>query len=161
METKICFKCKIEKPLDSFGNNKITKTNKGKKSYCKKCEAEKVEQHRQKLKNTNPEKFRRKQNHTIKYNIELKKRNFAFILRYLQLHGKCTDCGITDNRILEFDHVVGEKTSGVILMADKLASIQRIKEEIRKCEIRCCNCHRIKTQEQFGWRNKWTNNWIK
>lgn len=159
METKKCFNCKTILPLDNFGKKPPTKFNQGVKGYCKKCEQEKVEKSRQKLKMCNPEKYRTKQNKIIKYNVSLKHRNFAFIYRYLRRFGKCADCGIVDIRVLEFDHIKGKKTSGIINLADKLASIQKIKDEIRKCEIRCCNCHRIKTQTELRWRENWKDSW--
>ena len=86
--------------------------------------------------------------------------NCVIIFRYLKIFGKCIDCDINDNRVLEFDHVKGNKVEGVIKLADKLASISKIKDEIRKCEIRCCNWHRIKTQQQLNWRKNWKSNWI-
>lgn len=95
----------------------------------------------------------------LENNKLIKKRNYAFLWRYLKLFGKCIDCGVNDDRVLEFDHVKGNKIDGVKRLADGLASINRIKTEIRKCEVRCCNCHRIKTQEQLNWRKDWVDNW--
>jgi hypothetical protein len=92
-------------------------------------------------------------------NKAIKKRNYAFLWRYLKMFGKCVDCGITDDRVLEFDHINGDKVSGVKRLADSLASLNRIKTEMRKCEVRCCNCHRIKTQIQLGWRKDWVDHW--
>jgi hypothetical protein len=92
-------------------------------------------------------------------NKAIKKRNYAFLWRYLKMFGKCVDCGITDDRVLEFDHIHGDKVSGVKRLADSLSSLSRIKTEMRKCEIRCCNCHRIKTQIQLGWRKDWVDHW--
>jgi hypothetical protein len=160
---KACSKCKQTLPIDQFGIQKASKWIKSDrpKSRCRKCESIVVEESRQKTKLTNPEKFRKKQNKTIEYNYTLTQRNLAYVHRYLQRFGKCVDCGITDDRVLEFDHIQGEKIDGVVRLASQLASISRIKDEIRKCEIRCCNCHRIKTQQQFGWRENWKNNWIK
>jgi hypothetical protein len=92
-------------------------------------------------------------------NKAIKKRNYAFLWRYLKMFGKCVDCGITDDRVLEFDHINGDKVSGVKRLADSLASLNRIKIEMRKCEVRCCNCHRIKTQIQLEWRKDWVDHW--
>lgn len=67
----------------------------------------------------------------------------AFTLRYKKMFGKCVDCGIDDWRVLQFDHVRGKKL-GVIsdLYSYKMSTL---KEEIRKCDFRCANCHQIKT----------------
>ena len=98
-------------------------------------------------------------NQVLDNNKAIKKRNYAFLWRYLKIFGRCIDCGITDDRVLEFDHVIGDKVSGVKRLADSLASIDRIKIEIKKCEVRCYNCHRIKTQIQLGWRKNWVDHW--
>ena len=98
-------------------------------------------------------------NQVLDNNKAIKKRNYAFLWRYLKIFGRCIDCGLTDDRVLEFDHIRGDKVSGVKRLADSLASLNRIKIEIRKCEVRCCNCHRIKTQIQLGWRKDWVDNW--
>jgi hypothetical protein len=160
---KACSKCKQTLPIDQFGIQKASKWIKSDrpKSRCRKCESIGVEESRQKTKLTDPEKFRRKQNRTIEYNYTLTQRNLAYVSRYLRRFGKCVDCGMTDTRVLEFDHIQGEKVDGVVRLASQLASISKIKDEIRKCEIRCCNCHRIKTQQQFGWRENWKDSWLK
>jgi hypothetical protein len=64
---------------------------------------------------------------------------------------KCVDCGESDPRVLDFDHVYGEKITNISDMVGSSYSIKTIKEEIRKCDVRCSNCHRIKTIER---RNK-------
>ena len=71
-------------------------------------------------------------------------RNKEFIKDYLK-DKKCTDCGLTDPRILEFDHVRGEKTANVADLSRRGYGIKAIEDEIAKCEVRCANCHRIKT----------------
>ena len=63
----------------------------------------------------------------------------------------CIDCGESNPIVLDFDHVRGEKLYNIADMVHKAFSIETIKEEIRKCEVRCANCHRKKTHER---RNK-------
>lgn len=67
-----------------------------------------------------------------------------FTQRYKSLCG-CSVCGIKDPRVLEFDHKdPSTKIASVAgLMAAKV-SLKQIKEEIRKCDVLCANCHRIK-----------------
>lgn len=72
-----------------------------------------------------------------------------FIWNYLSSH-PCVDCGESDPRVLEFDHVRGEKRATVTRLVRNGFSIKIIKKEIAKCVIRCANCHKKKT-----YRNSW------
>lgn len=66
----------------------------------------------------------------------------------------CADCGWTDSRVLQFDHVRGEKRGEVPAMVNAGYGWDTILEEIAKCEIRCANCHTRKTAEERGfWRS--------
>lgn len=67
----------------------------------------------------------------------------------------CADCGITDGRVLDFDHVRGEKVLAVSTMIDRNYSWAKIEAEIAKCEVACRNCHHIRTAERAGWRTTW------
>lgn len=72
---------------------------------------------------------------------------------YLSTH-PCVDCGVTDIRLLEFDHVRGHKTAHISRLLTQGRNWFTIESEIAKCEVRCANCHRIKTNERGGfWRN--------
>ena len=63
----------------------------------------------------------------------------------------CTDCGYNkDWRILQFDHVRGEKVADVCKLLNKSISLEKIKDEIAKCEIVCPNCHWIRTFDRKG-----------
>ena len=63
--------------------------------------------------------------------------------RYKRAKG-CADCGMRNPVCLEFDHVSGDKISAVATMVSNKASWRKIKTEIRKCDVRCSNCHRIR-----------------
>ncbi len=57
--------------------------------------------------------------------------------------GPCTDCNAQFlPRQMDFDHV-GPKKAAVSTLIN--CSIQRILDEIRKCELVCANCHRLRT----------------
>lgn len=56
----------------------------------------------------------------------------------------CVDCGITDRRVFEFDHVAGIKELEISNAMRHGWSWERLLKEIAKCEIRCANCHRIR-----------------
>jgi len=65
--------------------------------------------------------------------------------KYLLSH-PCVDCGNKDVRVLEFDHVRGIKYKQVTNLLQ--GSWNKIFEEIEKCEVRCANCHKIKTDSE-------------
>lgn len=77
-------------------------------------------------------------------NKEIYKRNTLYIYEYLRSH-PCVDCGNCDPRVLQFDHVRGEKKMPVSNMARFYYSQDTIMNEIKKCDIRCANCHAIRT----------------
>ena len=49
----------------------------------------------------------------------------------------CVDCGISDWRVIQFDHVRGAKLFTVSATLD----IAKLPSEIEKCDPRCANCH--------------------
>lgn len=59
----------------------------------------------------------------------------------------CVDCGYRLHpSALQFDHVPmkGRKIKEV----SKFTDPKKMREEMKKCEIRCANCHFIKTMER-------------
>lgn len=84
------------------------------------------------------------------FGVEYRKKARDFVVAYLRTH-PCVDCGYADVRALQFDHIIplnDAKASRV----GRFTSIKKIEEEIAKCEVRCANCHMIKTGEKYGWR---------
>ena len=65
----------------------------------------------------------------------------------------CVDCGYSDIRALDFDHVRGVKLADVSSMIRRGNGIAMVRAEIAKCEVRCRNCHAIATMERLG--NSW------
>lgn len=58
----------------------------------------------------------------------------------------CADCLSTDLMVLEFDHVKGLKVQNLsVMIRHNKYSLDEVKDEIDKCEVRCAVCHRIKT----------------
>jgi hypothetical protein len=73
-------------------------------------------------------------------------RNLIYAYSYLEAAG-CVDCGLTDLRVLDFDHE-GEKQASVVVMARHGCSLKRLIAEIEQCEVRCANCHRRRTAQK-------------
>src|SRR5579883_2746968 len=87
----------------------------------------------------------------IERNTRMRNENKQKLLVYLQEH-HCVDCGCSDIRVLDFDHVRGKKIENIAVLISQGTPWPRIEAEIAKCEVRCANCHRIKTTERGGWR---------
>jgi len=88
---------------------------------------------------------RRKRHHLIRY----------YITKYLLEH-PCVDCDEANPILLEFDHVRGEKKFSI---GNELTirSLDAIKKEIDKCEVRCVRCHRLRTAASNN-HHKWVFN---
>ena len=75
------------------------------------------------------------------------RRRRALLDRYKIRRG-CIDCGYNANPYaLQWDH---REPSKKIYTPHRMASysIKKIFEEARKCDIRCANCHAIRTVEE-------------
>lgn len=58
---------------------------------------------------------------------------------------ECEDCGIKyPHYVMDFDHR-GQKLINVATMIGRNWSMEKIKNEIAKCDVVCANCHRIRT----------------
>lgn len=62
----------------------------------------------------------------------------------------CTDCGQTfPTECMDFDHRdPEEKSDNVGTMVSNGQGTQRILDEIKKCDLVCANCHRIRTHRR-------------
>jgi hypothetical protein len=62
----------------------------------------------------------------------------------------CADCGLTDPRILEFDHL-GDKAEEIAALWRRGRSLDELRDEVAKCEVVCVNCHRHRTASRERW----------
>ncbi len=81
-----------------------------------------------------------------------RQRNREYVWQYLLEH-PCVDCGFSDPRALQFDHVRGKKDVAISVMVSRVASMERLIAEIEKCDVRCANCHSIATHVRA---NRWS-----
>jgi len=132
---KVCYRCRVSKDDSEF--NKSTKNRDGLHSYCRECQKahyrDNYARHLANVRRTSDARTARTR---------------AVIGKLLQTG--CVDCGNRDIRVLEFDHVRGEKVRGVGELVSRGASLEVILAEIEKCEIRCRNCHVIATFTRRG-----------
>ena len=142
---KICTLCKQERDAEHDFNWKDR--NRGvRHSRCKFCQSQLSKDHYEKNKQAYSARARARGSIIIPEN---RKR----LIEYL-MHHPCVDCGHTDVRVLDFDHVRGKKLRHISQMINIACSWATIEAEIAKCEVRCANCHRIKTGEKVSsWRH--------
>lgn len=144
MKLKKCFKCKQSKNELEFNWKNREKGLKN--SLCKICHSEYRKWH---YKN-NKEKYINK---AKRWNKEQTVILRNFIISHLLKH-HCVDCGESSLSVLDFDHIK-DKRFGISSMIRNCHSLNSVKKEINKCEVRCANCHRKKTFiERNFWKNK-------
>jgi 5-methylcytosine-specific restriction endonuclease McrA len=71
------------------------------------------------------------------------------VIKALQalLGGKCVNCGITDYRLLDFDHI--NPLTKTMNISQKLhLPFEELAAEVAGCQLLCPNCHRLKTIEE-------------
>ena len=136
-----CARCGEQKEVAEF----IRRTNSKRRfnSYCKACQREFSRAHYALYKTRYMGRRHARQ-------AAYRARNREYVLQYIRRH-PCVDCGEPDPRVLEFDHVSGEKVMNISTMVHAGVPLARIKEEILKCQVRCANCHRRRTAKQLGW----------
>jgi hypothetical protein len=147
---KKCTRCKEEKSFESFSikGNRKKDNSIIYQDFCKNCQNE----YTKKWYIENKEKHKR--NTAI-----LNKKNFESIRYYIYNYLKdkeCIDCKSIDFRTFQFDHRDrNNKVSEISTMVKNRVRLELIKLEINKCDIRCANCHIIKTGiENNAWWTK-------
>lgn len=83
--------------------------------------------------------------HRVEYRQNLRE----YALEYLSTH-PCKSCGESDPAVLEFHHARGVKTNDVSVLIGRGSSLDKLKEEIAKCDVLCANCHRRLTAKERG-----------
>jgi hypothetical protein len=134
--------CHEDKPATEFAFNSIATGEL--QSHCRTCHAAYRREHYVRNKSIYIENERlRVRGH--------RERNRKLLVAYLLEH-PCIDCGERDPVVLDFDHRDPSlKRCDVTRLAAR-KPWQAVLNEIAKCDVRCANCHRKRTAEQFKWR---------
>lgn len=129
---RVCSTCYIEKDLAMFDINQGC--SEGRTRQCKECRAEKT----RKWYSDNRERRQEESN-----NRNQRRRDWCIE----QLGGKCVDCGGGFHRsVYDFHHRdPGEKVDAI---SNLLRSPDKLEEELKKCDLLCANCHRIRHFEE-------------
>lgn len=139
---KICTKCL--KPQDFSKFNYKNREMGILHAHCKTCSRANVRSHYDRNKAYYTKKARAR-------NLATKQEIQSRLLAYLSTRG-CVDCGESDPVVLDFDHI--DKTKKCASISDMLKNRRawsRIELELKKCVVRCANCHRRRTAKQFTW----------
>jgi hypothetical protein len=126
-----CCLCKEKKQELEFGWK--NQSQQIRHPVCKPCQREKSKQHY----HANKKQYLAK-NAAYTKQVQTKMREF-------KTAKGCTDCGETDHRCLDFDHVDPSSKTGNVATLARSWSYQRLLTEIEKCVVRCSNCHRKRT----------------
>lgn len=145
---KKCTACGEDKPESEFS---FRNKKKGlRQARCKTCFREYAKQHY----SENRQRYIDSAKRSRKRLIQRKKDHVAELLET----APCVDCGFSDPRALQFDHLdpktkkhnIADMVSGRY----NSASLEALKEELEKCVVRCANCHQIKTGKTYNyWKN--------
>lgn len=139
MDFKFCSNCKQNLHFSNFALNKAKPS--GHQTHCRICKSQYDKKYYQLNKSTQKDR--------IKIYVLQNKRK---VFDYLEDH-PCIDCGESNPVVLDFDHRDSNNKRENIssLVRSHRCSWKTIYEEILKCDVRCANCHRIRTANQFKW----------
>lgn len=135
--TKCCARCQTMKSVAEFNRNGTGLT-----AWCRDCYR-------------TYHQGRRAERRAVK--VKQLARARAHVLSVVA-RAHCTDCGLCDAVVMEFDHVE-DKQSTITRLVSGAANPRRLDEEIARCEIVCVNCHRRRTALRAGHRRSLTRWW--
>ena len=140
---KVCRRCKRSLMTSDF-NWKLKGVRRA--SYCKTCSRKYIKSHYNMNRQYYLTKARARNEH-------IRQKAQKYIGEYLSTH-PCVDCGESDILVLEFDHRIRSgKEEHIASIIRKTGSLEKLIQEISKCDVRCANCHRRKTaKENDSWR---------
>lgn len=95
-------------------------------------------------------------NHERQLKLALIRRHRAYNIKRKYINEAknraCADCGLKyPYFVMDFDHKDRrDKINDVAYMATRNWSLEKIKNEVNKCEVVCANCHRIRTYGKYA-----------
>ena len=141
-QVRTCSRCGEAKRIDEFPiKNKATGLR---RVWCRDCCRAYGREHYQKNKPVYLAKAARRRGPD-------RQRIRDLIRQYLLAH-PCVDCGETNILLLDFDHRDRSEKRDMISRIALGGSWPRVLREIEKCDVRCANCHRLRTAGQLRWR---------
>ena len=140
LKLRTCSKCKFTIPTANF----YIRANNRYYSSCKKCLS--IQRKNRYLNHKTTEEYKARQRASKKERKRALKEN----IRRLKEKTPCYDCHENyPYYVMDFDHRDGEIKEGNVatLLGDRWA-IEKLTNEIAKCDIVCANCHRKRTYQR-------------
>jgi len=138
---KVCSKCGVARAIEAFPwKNKARGLR---RTWCRRCAQAYGRQHY--LNNIDKYKAKARRNRGLD-----RQRVRRLVADHLSTH-PCVDCGETDVTVLEFDHRNRALKRSPVSRFSSTGGAKAAAIEIAKCDVRCANCHRLRTARQFGW----------
>lgn len=132
LQSKNCVECNTQ--FQPVRKSRIYCSKKCVVASWKKNNKEKAKEHRRKSEKKRVKKKRSKDKERV---IRMRE-----IINKIKIEKGCSDCGYNLHAIaLDFDHIRGVKEFDIA----QCRSLPKALEEIKKCEVVCANCHRIRT----------------
>jgi hypothetical protein len=142
-ETRRCTGCDLDRPAGEFPVKNPKTGRRG--TRCRACRSAYGKVHYEKNRDKYISRTRaRRDRHNERDSY------WFWLMNYLTSH-PCVDCGRTDPIVLQFDHRDGSTKVSTIGAMLSRASWATLLNEVAKCDVRCANCHRLRTAEKFGW----------
>ena len=137
-ELRTCGGCGLSKPLDQFSWRRRKRMQRD--NMCRGCRSEYGKAHYE------ANKPRYIQN-AARVKKATKLERIWYLLEYFEDH-PCADCGESDPVVLDFDHLTRQEVQR--LQGIRGEGLGLVLEEIKKCEVVCANCHRVRTAAGWG-----------
>lgn len=145
---KICSKCKLEKPSEQFlvSSNSQESGGATTTNLCAPCRVAKRAYEREYY-HKNPARQTRVKVRANAVKLSKKAQGKELIARTKRV--PCADCHKSyPPHVMDLDHVHGVKHFTISHWTLGSMNLERLAEELAKCEVVCANCHRIRTYER-------------
>lgn len=142
-----CKKCQKETEAGAFATYRNKNGELRRRGVCRECRGQYALENFERLqkwrKEYNQENRNKKQLRDAKRKAEAKR-----FIDELKSQTPCADCGLKFHPVaMDFDHV-GPKTKGIANFISGGYRLDLIEEEIKKCELVCACCHRVRTHNR-------------
>jgi hypothetical protein len=141
---KECHQCKKEKPIYRFDTFRTRTGDLRRRGVCYECRHERDNQQSESAKEYRKEYNKRNRTKREQRNLDRRKKLKDLVNKAKDV--PCADCGAKWPPVaMDFDHVHGIKEYGIAHLVSGCYREELLLEEMKKCEVVCACCHRLRT----------------